>query len=104
MQLCHGFLLNGRLNLFFYDPKFKKKLPYYDTFPLVLPLETYSDGLTIGLKIANECQKRGLIARALGNILILSPTLILNENEIRKIESILRESITETTKNLKNKF
>ena len=64
--------------------------------------ETYSDELAIGLKIANECQKRGLIARALGNILILSPTLILNEIEIRKIESILRESITETTKNLKN--
>ena len=34
----------GRLNMFFYDPKFKKKLPYYDTFPLVLPLETYNDG------------------------------------------------------------
>ena len=34
----------GRLNMFFYDPKFKKKLPYYDTFPLVLPLEKYSDG------------------------------------------------------------
>ena len=34
----------GKLNMFFYDPKHKKKLPYYDTFPLVLPLETYSDG------------------------------------------------------------
>ena len=34
----------GRLNMFFYDPKFKKKLPYYDTFPLVLPLEEYNDG------------------------------------------------------------
>ena len=34
----------GRLNMFVYDPKFKKKLPYYDTFPLVLPLENYSDG------------------------------------------------------------
>ncbi len=34
----------GRLNMFFYDPKFKKTLPYYDTFPLVLPLETYPDG------------------------------------------------------------
>ena len=34
----------GRLNMFVYDPKFKKKLPYYDTFPLVLPLERYSDG------------------------------------------------------------
>jgi len=34
----------GKLNMFIYDPKHKKKLPYYDTFPLVLPLETYSDG------------------------------------------------------------
>jgi hypothetical protein len=30
--------------MFFYDPKFKNKLPYYDRFPLVLPLERYSDG------------------------------------------------------------
>ena len=34
----------GRLNMFIYDPKWKKKLPYYDTFPLVLPLERYTDG------------------------------------------------------------
>ena len=34
----------GRLNMFFYDPKLKAKLPYYDRFPLVLPLERYSDG------------------------------------------------------------
>ena len=34
----------GRINMFFYDPKYKKTLPYYDTFPLVLPLEFYSDG------------------------------------------------------------
>ena len=34
----------GKLNMFMYDPKHKKKLPYYDTFPLVLPLENYPDG------------------------------------------------------------
>ena len=34
----------GRLNLFFYDPKFKKTLPYYDTFPLVLSLEPIKGG------------------------------------------------------------
>ena len=34
----------GRLNMFFYSPKHAKVLPYYDTFPLVLPLEKYSDG------------------------------------------------------------
>ena len=34
----------GRLNMFVYDPKLKKELPYYDTFPLILPIEKYSDG------------------------------------------------------------
>ena len=34
----------GRLNMFFYSPKYKDKLPYYDRFPLVLPLERYGDG------------------------------------------------------------
>ena len=35
---------SGRLNLFFYDPKFKETLPYYDTFPLVLPLQPIRGG------------------------------------------------------------
>jgi len=34
----------GRINMFFYDPKGRKTLPYYDTFPLVLPIENYPDG------------------------------------------------------------
>ena len=34
----------GLLNMFIYDPKGKKKLPYYDTFPLVLPIEQYNNG------------------------------------------------------------
>ena len=40
----------GRLNMFVYDPKLKQKLPYYDTFPLVLPLERYTDGF-LGLNL-----------------------------------------------------
>lgn len=34
----------GRLNMFFYDPKYKKTLPLYDRFPLVLPLERIPNG------------------------------------------------------------
>mgnify|MGYP003118174101 CR=1 FL=1 len=34
----------GLLNMFVYDPKGKEKLPYYDTFPLVLPIEKYNNG------------------------------------------------------------
>ena len=36
--------LEGRMYTFFYDPKTKEKLPYYDRFPLVLPLETIPGG------------------------------------------------------------
>ncbi len=38
----------GRMSMFFYDPKTKARLPYYDTFPLVLPLEPAKGGF-IGL-------------------------------------------------------
>ena len=40
----------GLLNMFIYDPKLKDKLPYYDTFPLVLPIEKYSNGF-LGINI-----------------------------------------------------
>lgn len=34
----------GKMLLFNYDPKHKETLPYYDTYPLVFPIELYSDG------------------------------------------------------------
>ena len=34
----------GHMYFFYYDPKHKEKLPYYDRFPLVLPVEQYNDG------------------------------------------------------------
>lgn len=34
----------GYMYLFKYDPKTKRDLPYYDTFPLIFPIEAYSDG------------------------------------------------------------
>ena len=42
--------LMGGLYYFVYDPKGKNDLPYYDRFPLVLPLKRQSDGF-IGLNI-----------------------------------------------------
>ena len=38
----------GIMNLFGYDPKHKAKLPYYDIFPLIFPLEPAKGGF-IGL-------------------------------------------------------
>ena len=36
--------LSGRLFMYFYDPKHKKTLPYYDKFPLTLMLEKAKGG------------------------------------------------------------
>jgi hypothetical protein len=34
----------GRMFMFFYDPKHKETLPYYDRFPLIFMMEKYKDG------------------------------------------------------------
>lgn len=57
--------------------------------------ESHPAEAAVGLKVARACQKRGLVARPLGNVLILSPTLIMDESMIDEIEGILREAITE---------
>ena len=38
----------GRMCMFFYDPKTAQKLPFYDIFPLVLPVDTFRGGF-VGL-------------------------------------------------------
>lgn len=40
----------GRLLMFYYDPKLKEILPYYDRFPLVIPVNFYDDGF-LGLNL-----------------------------------------------------
>jgi hypothetical protein len=40
----------GRMYFFYYDPKLKDSLPYYDRFPLVIPIEHYPDGI-LGLNL-----------------------------------------------------
>lgn len=34
----------GQMYMFSYDPKHKETLPYYDTLPLIFPIETFSGG------------------------------------------------------------
>ena len=38
--------LEGRMYTFFYDPKTKDKLPYYDRFPVILLLEANQNGFS----------------------------------------------------------
>ena len=40
----------GKMYFYFYDPKTKDSLPYYDKFPLVIPIERYPDGF-LGLNL-----------------------------------------------------
>ena len=36
--------LLGKMYFFTYNPKWKATLPYYDTFPLIFPIERYTNG------------------------------------------------------------
>jgi hypothetical protein len=40
----------GKMYFYFYDPKTKDTMPYYDRFPLVIPIESYGDGF-LGLNL-----------------------------------------------------
>lgn len=40
----------GKMYFFFYNPKLKDSLPYYDRFPLVIPIELYPYGF-LGLNL-----------------------------------------------------
>jgi hypothetical protein len=40
----------GKMYFYFYNPKTKDTMPYYDRFPLVIPIESYGDGF-LGLNL-----------------------------------------------------
>lgn len=43
-------VLPGKMYFYNYDPKLKEVLPFYDMFPLVIPIKKYSDGF-LGLNL-----------------------------------------------------
>jgi len=50
----------GRMYFYFYDPKLKDTLPYYDRFPLVIPIKKHQDGF-IGLNLHYISPKQRII-------------------------------------------
>lgn len=40
----HRKTILGKMLMYFYEPKTKDKMQYYDAFPIVIPIEQYSDG------------------------------------------------------------
>jgi len=51
-------IVPGNMYMYFYDPKMKQTLPYYDRFPLVLPYRATADGF-IGLNL-HYIKKKGV--------------------------------------------
>lgn len=61
----------------------------------LLPMEA-----NVGKRIANECQKRGLIVRPIAHLNVLSPPLIWNRETVDRVVDILRQSILATVESL----
>lgn len=54
----------GKMYFFVYDPKLKQKLPVYDKFPLVFPIERYSDGfLGLNLHYLSAEERKALLGK-----------------------------------------
>lgn len=52
----------GRMYTYFYDPKYKDELPFYDRFPCIFVLEMYSDGwLGINLHYLGYAERAALL-------------------------------------------
>ena len=64
--------------------------------------ELLHEDAEVGTRIANHCEKRGLIVRPLAHMNVLSPPLVMTRKEVDKMVNILRESITETISDLSN--
>jgi hypothetical protein len=50
----------GKMYFYYYDPKTKENLQYWDKFPLVIPIETYRDGF-LGLNLHYISPKQRLV-------------------------------------------
>ena len=80
----------GRLFFLFYNPKGKDTLPYYDKFPLVMPIATYPDGfLALNFHYLSPHHRTILLER----LLTLRNNQAMDENtRIRLKYSILKKT------------
>lgn len=54
----------------------------------------------VGTRIAEACQRRGVLVRPIAHLNVLSPPLILTRDQIDRLVSVLRESIEEVVDDL----
>lgn len=62
--------------------------------------QVFDEEVLIGKRVAAAAQTRGLIVRPLGNMAVMSPSLILTTDQIEEISAILRASIAEVVEDL----
>ena len=70
----------GELNLYYYRPKTAKKLPYYDTFPIVLPFKEHKNGF---MGINFHYLSMGLRVKLLQKMLVYGRPVSVKEEKIR---------------------
>lgn len=63
--------------------------------------QLFEDSVTVGMRVSLAAQKRGLMVRPLGHMIVLSPPLILDDEQIAFIGTTLRESIREVQDGLR---
>ena len=63
-------------------------------------MELLPEGVGIGKRISDHCEKRGLVVRPLGHLNVISPPLILTRDEIDELVAILGASIEATADDL----
>lgn len=81
----------GKMILFNYDPKWKHKLPYYDIYPLIFPIEIYKDGF-LGINLHYLPKKeRAILMVAL--FTILSDKNFDENTKLNISYKVLKESI-----------
>jgi hypothetical protein len=65
MKVPH--IIHGNMYFYYYNPLTKLKLPYYDTFPLVIPIESYSQSQFLGINF--HYLPYNLRSKLLGNLM-----------------------------------
>ena len=80
----------GDMMMYFYDPKFKEELPYYDRFPLTIMVDTAPKGF-YGLNL--HYLNYGVRARFLDELMGLAPKNVKDTTRLIKLRYDLLQSV-----------
>lgn len=82
--------ISGNMYMYFYDPKHKKTLPYYDRFPLTIMVEPAAGGF-YGLNL--HYLRPDVRAQFLDELMKLAPTKVRETTRITKMRYSLLQGV-----------